>query len=84
MGEVVNLSDRQKHASQSKRVTYEHGGQKYTCQYDPNAPAGEQWVWLVDYVCTYRYIGSAPTMEKAASDARRKIHSLNKRSDDVS
>lgn len=75
MAEVIDFMDRRG----TKQVTYEHGGQKYTCAFDQNAPAGSQWVWFVDYVRTYRYMGSASTMEKAASDARRKIHSLNKR-----
>ena len=73
MAEVIVLNKK------TKSVTYEHGGQRYTCTFDPNAPAGRQWVWYVDYVVTYRYVGSAQTMEKAAADARRKIHALNKR-----
>lgn len=77
MGIVINMNTVRRN-NDTKRVTYEHGGQKYTCAFDPNAPTGEQWVWYVDYVTTYRYVGSAPTMEKAAGDARRKIHHLNK------
>lgn len=78
MAEIIKLATAGK-GQATKTVTYEHGGQRYTCTYDRNAPIGQQWVWIVDYVVTYRYIGSAATMDKAASDARRKIHALNKR-----
>lgn len=77
MGEVVKLVKTGQ--ADTKQVTYEHGGQKYTCSFDANMPAGQQWVWFVDYVQKYRYVGSAPTLDKAASGARRKIHTLNKR-----
>lgn len=77
MGIVIQMAA-PRNNPETKRVSYEHAGQKYICTFDPNAPPGAQWVWHVDYVTTYRYIGSAPTMEKAAADARRKIHTLNK------
>lgn len=54
-------------------------GQRYTVTFDPNAPRGKQWVWLVDYVRTYRYFGTAHTAEGASVIARKKIQQLNKR-----
>lgn len=77
MAEVVYLAD--KKSIPPKSATFEHAGQKYTCIFDPNAPKGEQWVWKVDYVRTYRYFGSSPTMEMATVKARRKIHEMNVR-----
>jgi hypothetical protein len=78
MAEIIKLVTPNK-GRDTKSATYTHGGQRYTCTFDRNAPADRQWVWIVDYVQTYRYVGSAATMDRAAVDARRKIHSLNKR-----
>jgi hypothetical protein len=78
MAEIIKLPTSNR-GQATKTVTYEHGGQRYTCTFDKNAPADRQWVWHVDYVQTYRYVGSAATMDKAAVEARRKIHALNRR-----
>ena len=80
MAMVINLSDARKERAKitPNRRTYEHGGQKYTCMFDPNAPKGKQWVWFVNYVHTIRLVGSAPTMEAASVKARKEIHGLNK------
>lgn len=78
MGTIIKMP-----THDTKRETYEHGGQKYTCAFDPNAPPHERWVWYVDYTRSYQYVGSAPTLEKAAIAARRKIHSLNTREDEA-
>ena len=77
MGIVIAMQTKTR---DTKSITGEHSGQRYTCTFDPNAPKGEQWVWHVDYVVTYRYVGSANTAERAAANARRKIHALNTRS----
>lgn len=77
MGKVINMSDRKPIPPKSQ--TYEHGGQKYTCTFDKNAPAGQQWVWTLNYKRVYPYFGTAPTLEAASVKARRQIHSLNKR-----
>lgn len=61
-----------------KSESFEEGGQRYTCTYDPNAPKENRWVWEVHYTIVFRYFGSKPTMEAAASTARRKIHALNR------
>ena len=62
--------------------SFDHGGQRYTCTFDPNAPPKEQWVWVVEYVQTYRYYGHAPSLEAASKGARLKIHKLNKMESD--
>jgi hypothetical protein len=62
-----------------KTATFEHGGQRYTCRFDPNAPPDKRWVWTVAYTRTYQYFGHASTMEGASSNARRQIHKLNVR-----
>ena len=36
-----------------KSQAFEHGGQRYTCTFDPNAPPNERWVWQVKYVRHY-------------------------------
>jgi hypothetical protein len=61
-----------------KSQAFEHGGQRYTCTFDPNAAKGEQWVWQVKYVRHYPYSGSAATMEAASKKARLLIHNMNK------
>lgn len=76
MGEVIRMATSDKQPT--KTITGMEGEHRYTCRFDPNAPASQRWVWWIDYVQTYRFVGSAATPEKAASDARRKIHSLNK------
>jgi len=77
MGKVILLPT--KNRIPPKSETFEHAGQRYTCVFDPNAPPGERWVWLVDYVRTYRYYGSSPSLEAAAIAARKRIHMCNQR-----
>jgi len=60
-----------------ERVT--HKGQSFVCRYDPNAPDGSRWVWVLDFVRTYRYFGNAATLEAAKSQARRRITKLTTR-----
>lgn len=80
MAEIINLAQQRKaRPIPPKTETFEHGGQQYTCRFDPNAPPDRQWVWIVNYKRTYRYFGSAPTMEAASVVARKKIHAMNKR-----
>lgn len=76
---IVHLADYKPKPIKPKTETHEHAGQKYTCRFDPNAPEGQQWVWIVDYVRVYHYAGSGPTMDAASATARRRIHALNKR-----
>lgn len=75
MAKVVYMAERK--SISPKTETFDHGGQKYTCTFDPNAPKHQQWVWHVEYVRKYPYFGSCPTMEAAASKARKLIHSMN-------
>ena len=76
VGKVIHMSERKPIPPKSQ--TFEHGGQKYTCTFDPRAPKSEQWVWTVNYKRTYPYMGSAPTLESASVKARKQIHALNK------
>ena len=78
MAVVINLAEQRKPKPiPPKTATFEHGGQRYTCRFDPNAVREKQWVWTVSYVRTYQYFGHASTMEGASANARRKIHKLN-------
>jgi hypothetical protein len=79
MSGIVNLADYKPKPIRPKSETFDHAGQKYTCRFDPNAPKDQQWVWVVDYIRVYRFMGSGPTMEAVASKARRQIHTMNKR-----
>lgn len=76
---VIQLTDYKPKPIKPKTVTYEHAGQKYTCRFDPNAPEGQQWVWVVDFVRVYQTIGSAPSLEAASKKARLHIHNMVKR-----
>lgn len=76
MAEVINLAERK--PIPPKEQSFEHGGQRYTCRFDPNAPEDKRWLWTLAYTRVYRYYGQAPTMEQASAVARRKIHSMNK------
>ena len=77
MAEVVHLAERK--AIQPKTMSGIEKGQRWTCTLDPNAPAHEQWVWVVSYVRTYQFYGSAPTSEAGGAAARKRIHRLIKR-----
>lgn len=77
MATVINLADRKTKPIPPKVASFDHGGQRYTCRFDPNAPADKRWVWTVDYIRTYRHFGHASTMEGASANARRLIHRLN-------
>lgn len=77
MRKVIKLSDGKMIPPKSE--THEHAGQRYTVTYDPNAPEHERWVWHMDYVRTYPYFGSCPTLDAAQSRAMRRIVLLNKR-----
>ena len=79
MAMVINMAEARKRAPITpNRKTFEHGGQKYTCVFDPNAPEGKQWTWIVNYVHTTKFVGSSPTLEAASKKARLEIHSMNK------
>lgn len=79
MAEVIKLST----IRNTKTVSGMDGKHRYTITYDPHAPLGKQWVWYIDYVQTYRYVGDEPTQERAVKAARRKILSLNKRAEEA-
>jgi hypothetical protein len=74
MPEVVYLADRK--PIPNKTITDRHAGQRYTCTYDPNGLPHQRWVWVVEYVCTYKFFGSSPTAEGASRAARKRIHSM--------
>ena len=61
MGKVIELSDVK--IIPPKSEAYEHEGQRYKVTYDPNAPEHLRWVWELDYVRTYQFIGSSATLE---------------------
>ena len=61
-----------------KTITYEYQGQRYTCQFDPNAQTDKCWVWYIYYTRVYTYVGSAPTSAIAIRQAKRKIDKLTK------
>lgn len=75
MGKVVKLSD---YGITPKSVDYRHDGQKYTCRFDPNATPDKKWVFILDYVQTYRYIGAASTIDRASAKAKKIIANLNR------
>ena len=79
MAMVINLAEARKRTPVTpNRKTFEHGGQRYTCCFDPNAPPGKQWVWIVDYVHKMRFVGTSSTLEAASVKARKEIHGMNK------
>jgi hypothetical protein len=77
MGKVINLSENKPIPPKSETITHE--GQRFTVTYDPNAPEHERWVWKLNYVVTYEYFGSQPTIETARQRAKRMITSLNQK-----
>lgn len=66
-----------------KTETHMHEGHRFTCTYDKNAPTDNLWVWRVAFTRTYYYVGSAPTKLIAERQAKRKIHALNKDTQDM-
>lgn len=80
MVEVINLADVRKEPT--KQIKGMDGPHRYVVQFDPNAPPGERWVWYIDYVVSYRYVGSNQTQDQAVKAARRKIHLLNRREEE--
>lgn len=58
-------------------------GHRYTTTYDSNAPTENAWVWRIAFTRTYYYVGSAPTQTIAMRQAKRKIHALNKGTQDM-
>ena len=77
MAKVINLADHKKGIKPNSE-TFEHGGQHYTCTFDPNGPKGKQWVWRVNYVVIHKFIGRADSKGAAAVLARKRIHAMNK------
>jgi hypothetical protein len=71
---VVSLEDYKQ--IQAKRETHTYQGQRYELVYDPKAPPGLRWLWIVRYTEVYTYQGSSDTLHKAANAARRKIREL--------
>jgi hypothetical protein len=79
MAMVINLAEARKRAPVTpNQQTFEHGGQKYTCIFDPNGEPGKQWVWILPYVRTYKYVGTCKSLQEASVQARRQIHRLNR------
>lgn len=76
---VVNMSDYKATVVKPKSEGRTHKGQHYTLLYAPNALPLFRWGWRVRYVKEYEFSGSAPTIEKAAIAARRKIDELKGR-----
>jgi hypothetical protein len=59
-----------------KSESRQFGGHKYHLQFDANAPPERRWFWRVLFTRTYEYVGAAPTIQKAAKEAERKIMEL--------
>ena len=53
-----------------------HLGQRYTLQFDPNAPPECQWVGVIRYTRAFEYIVSAPTNSMGHAACRRQIKQL--------
>jgi len=62
-----------------KEERFTHKGQTFLCRYDPNGTDASRWVWVLDYVRTYRYFGGAVSLQAAKSQARRRIDRLTTR-----
>lgn len=60
-----------------KEVLAEYEGQKFSCNYDPNATTDKCWVWHVKFTRVYHFFGSGPTLNAAVKRARHKIHEMN-------
>ena len=73
MGAVIYMESR---AIAPKTERGIHMGQRYTLQFDPNAPAGERWVWIVRFTREYEYIGCAASLEAALRAAKKQIKEL--------
>lgn len=77
MTKVVYMAD--VHPIKPKSESYTHMNQRYTCTFDPNAPPHQQWVWQVDFVRTYKFFGSAPSLDGAQSRACMRIKQMTDR-----
>lgn len=62
---------------QPKSEARSFGGHRYSLHFDANAPAERRWFWCVKYTRVYEYVGTAPTINRAAKAAERKIEELN-------
>jgi hypothetical protein len=50
--------------------------QRYTCTFDPNAPPHARWAWEVNFVRSFKYFGTAPSLPLADRHARKRIQQL--------
>ena len=79
MAEVLQFMPKPDGNTRRKVWTYEHAGQTYTITEDPKAPPGERFVWLCDFVRTYRFVGNADSLGAASVRARKAIHKMTQR-----
>jgi hypothetical protein len=77
MTKVVSLATDK--GPKPKVINDTHAGQRYTVTFDPNAPVGQQWVWVVNYTRVYQFYGSGTTSDQAAARARVQIHKMELR-----
>jgi hypothetical protein len=59
-----------------KVVSSIHMHQRYTCTFDPNAPPHARWAWEVNFVRSFKYFGTAPSLPLADRHARKRIQQL--------
>ena len=62
-----------------KSEARQYKGQRFTLLFKPTAPVLERWAWHVRFTRTYDFVGSEPTLEKAAKAAQKQIDSMEGR-----
>jgi hypothetical protein len=81
-GEVIYLADviaRRAAEVRPKSEARTFHNQRYTLQFDPNAPEGQRWHWLVKFTRVFEYRGSAADITRADKAAKAKIAELETR-----
>lgn len=76
MTEAVVSLDKYKQDIRPKRELHKYQGHSYELVFDPKAAPDQRWVWIVRYTHVYIRTGSASTINKAATAARKQIRTL--------
>ena len=74
MAEVLYMQ-----AIKPNSVSHEYMGQRCTISFDPNAPTGERWVWVMNYVRPIKMFGAAASLEAARKDVQKIITRMTNR-----
>lgn len=76
---VVQMADFVKQEVKPKSEARRYKGHAFTLLFNPNAVETHRWGYVVKFTRVYEHSGSAPTIDKAATAAKKYIDTMEGR-----